>query len=241
MKQPNTSSEIVIVPVTGVANIGRGNLSTGAIHFALLNSMLRRQTQVPVVPPIIPSHAGIIGSFEAICRNFQHDVEQISEAFPAARKLFVGHSLGGLLARWYIATHDTDDHLLTIGTPNIPSDCGGLRNLAIGWRWRDINAFTADIPPITSSATRLAQIACVHDGLIPAEVALAPITESAARHLLADRIHDHRPPSGVALHETMLPDNHISMIVSPDSAQAITGIAQTMVAAAAPFSSGLVA
>lgn len=102
-----------------VAVFVHGFLAAGPV-FDPMRRHVERHTGLPTLDFTYPPHAG----FESITERFARFVTDRSE--PDARLSLVGHSLGGLVASWFVQElggHTRVDRLVTLATPH-----GGTRS-----------------------------------------------------------------------------------------------------------------
>lgn len=74
------------------------------------------------------------GTIEAYADMLEDTIEQVLEETGAKRIDIIGHSMGGLISRWYMQTRGTDTvgKLIMIGTPNHGSDVSKLEGRGAG-------------------------------------------------------------------------------------------------------------
>jgi pimeloyl-ACP methyl ester carboxylesterase len=122
---PNPARFPVVIPVTGIANAELGGFSTGSLHLKEMNRALV-SAGLPVTRTLTPKGFGIIGSMDSIYAKFSRDVDAVLNQFgPCARPLFLGYSLGGVLA--------LRDHALrgSAGTITLGAPHGPMRRLPL--------------------------------------------------------------------------------------------------------------
>ncbi len=134
--------------------------------------------------------------------------------FADAKLVFVCHSMGGLVARWYVEMEggaEVTRRLVTLGTPYrgalnaLDQLVNGVRK-GLGWLRLDLSAFTRSLPSIYQL---LPEYACLEtaDGLakttetaLPAELDAGMVADGMRFHQQLDDAADKRGPGGYDLH-----------------------------------------
>jgi len=170
--------EQLVIPVAGAANMGQGRLSTAAGHLLPLRRQLESDGDRVVAYPVVPYGLGLLHSLDKTYRHYLEEVDRLTECYPNAELVLVGHSLGGLLARKQASERlGKLRGVITIGSPH-----AGLNHLVPGIIRHEYGRFAQAIAPTTDAPLTL--IGSAHDEVVPLQSALAPL-ERASRHELS--------------------------------------------------------
>lgn len=189
----HTRSEIqaIVIPIAGVCNVGL----TANELFQPMRTALERDLDIPVLNPFVPGKLGIQQPLHRTVEDFHEHMMRVSQAFPGARRVFIGHSLGGILAQEYIAASQEPD---AVGSIAIASPLGGLNEhhwLVHRDRVREINSMSKHLQ---SSIAPLVQLGVQHDTVVPWQSALANI-EGGSQYLQKTHCTIERRMARVAL------------------------------------------
>jgi pimeloyl-ACP methyl ester carboxylesterase len=161
-------------------------ISTAAAHFYLMSGRLARLEGSQVTRPLVPAGFGVLGSLNKTYGQIAQNVEKIGQLEPAAKRIVVGHSLGGMLARRLLA-EGLADSIVTIGAPH-----AGLRRIVPKETRIAYSNFSEAIPDTARPGT-LALIGSNFDELVPLASSLAPLRNADT--------HEH---SGATTHNLLL-------------------------------------
>ncbi|HEY6040235.1 MAG TPA: alpha/beta fold hydrolase [Kofleriaceae bacterium] len=135
-------------------------------NFALLAYRLRNAG----LGPIYGFEYWTLGRVAAGARQLGWFVDEVRAATGADKVDLVGHSMGGVVARYYAALaggHAAVDHVITIGSPHAGTDVGGF---GIGHPARELVLGSKLIQRMQAApvATKLTTILSEADALVPA-------------------------------------------------------------------------
>jgi hypothetical protein len=168
------AAKTLIIPIAGAGNCGRDVVSTAAPHFYRMLGKLKRIDGAQVANPLVPAGFGILGSLDKTYDQVRTSIEKIQQKQPDAKKIIVGHSLGGLLGRKLLA-EGLADGVVGIGSPQ-----RGLRRIVPAPTRAAYIEFSEAIPD-TADIGQIALIGYRHDELVPLESSLAEL-QNAERH-----------------------------------------------------------
>ena len=139
--------------------------------------------------PIYGFEYWTLGRVAAGARQLGWFVDEVREATGADKVDLIGHSMGGVVARYYAALaggHTGVDHLITIGSPHAGTDVG---RFGIGHPARELVLGSKLIQRMQAApvATKLTTILSEGDALVPASQ--QPEIPGAERIVYADLGH----------------------------------------------------
>ncbi len=241
-----SKTETLVVPVAGILNVEAGEHSTAELHFSRLSRKMEKTLGIAVARPIVPVGLGVLQSSKAIYEHFAKEVDARVQANDQARVLFLGHSLGGLLCREFLARNysRTERYIgaVTLGSPHLQVDERQWMGLYRGVV-RNIDRFINNIPMLDSpeeGGPDLHFVAASNDAVVPPSNAL-PDFPGATRSLLLG--YNQKPPYDIDMDKVttfrMFPVGHNSMLVQPQATNAITSIVANALGAQPEYASNI--
>lgn len=193
MDHRESSPETVVIPISGVFNFEMGPVSSAQPLFMPLSHHMESQLEVRVAKPIVLRGLGIVVSIPEILRSAAEQVTQISDRYPNAHKVILGHSYGGIIGK-ALVEHCSDlchvDALMTINTPHDGADPNHWPKVVRPAVER-LNRFARDLEiptPPSRGGPHLALVGSLRDTVVEPESSL-PDYEEALRQLLKNRFH----------------------------------------------------
>ncbi len=128
------------------------------------------------------------GTFEATAERFAEALEQ--EVGPSAEIILLGHSLGGVLARWYV--HELGGHarvsrVVTVSTPHLGTQVARIAPFGLGAAIRPGSAVLARLAD-AQGGPWLCALAGADDTTVPPESALG--CNAHEKHVIPDVGHN---------------------------------------------------
>jgi pimeloyl-ACP methyl ester carboxylesterase len=180
-------------PLPGAAN--HGPRPVILLHGYAMNRanfvVLARRLAAAGLGPIVGFEYWTLGRVAAGARQLGWFVDQVCEATGAAEVDLVGHSMGGVVARYYVAFGGGDArvaHLVTLGSPHAGTDVSAV---GVGHASRELITGSTLVTRLGSAPApahaKLTTILSEADGLVPA--AMQPPIAGAERIVYPDLGH----------------------------------------------------
>jgi hypothetical protein len=134
-----------------------------------LRPLVRALRARGIGPIFAPTASGVFHPIEDYARELHHHVERIVAATGQPRVVLVGHSMGGLVARAYVARHGAGRiaRIVTLGTPHHGSWLAWLGRGENAREMRPGSAFLADLERGEAGASPVAaSIYSPHDNMV---------------------------------------------------------------------------